>query len=131
MMNRLKKPAQLEREIEDYNPDKDVKETGGMRGIELAEQMEQERICEEMIEDNIMDVYGGFLRESRKIRRGNCYDMRLLLSKHFERFSRSGKRPVFGMEDSQVFGAYKGIVRYAERAVREIEEKSRDRGRYQ
>lgn len=131
MVKRLEKPSKFEREIENYDPDKDIEETGGMRGIELAEQIQQERICEEMVEDHVINVYGEFLKESRNIRRGNCYDMRLLLSKHFERFSRSGKRPVFGMGDSQVFGAYKGIVRYAERAVKEIEEKRRDRRRYQ
>lgn len=117
---------------EEYDPDKDVRETGGRRGMALAEIIMQKRNDQflESIETSEVPItkrrkrvagdstYRSFLERAEKTSYNDISTMREILPVFFgARFGPKGKTPISEMENSQVFGAYSGMVSYARRRV--------------
>tara|TARA_Y100000310_G_scaffold116790_1_gene115474 strand:+ start:1900 stop:2298 length:399 start_codon:yes stop_codon:yes gene_type:complete len=119
-----------------YDPDKDIEETGGIKGMNLANAILERRNADKEadkvqrhLEATIGPVepvanrrkrtasnstYEGFLARATQIPTTDVGAMREALYTYFgRRFGPEGKTPIYDMEDWQVRGAFYGNLKTA------------------
>ncbi|MBU2616503.1 MAG: hypothetical protein KKB79_00795 [Nanoarchaeota archaeon] len=118
----MEKLERYQRLDEEYDPELDILETGGARGIALAEEILMEQRVENLVNNAGKTkrdrVYQTFLSESDRISYFRPEVQRNILEKYFPgRFGRTGRTPVSQMDDQQILGTFNGLVNYARKRV--------------